>query len=53
VLNPKFKCQIPNPKLFWIWAASIVITNDDDNIANILIINNEDENINDKIFNNI
>jgi hypothetical protein len=22
-LSAKFKCQIPNPKLFWIWAASI------------------------------
>jgi hypothetical protein len=24
ILNSKFKCQIPNPKLFWIWAASIL-----------------------------
>jgi hypothetical protein len=23
VPNPKFKCQILNPKLFWIWVASI------------------------------
>jgi hypothetical protein len=37
VPNPKFKCQIPNPKLFWIWAASIfTIRHTGINIANAI-----------------